>query len=265
MESRFSLYIDRDSGLHRLNPLTKLAIVAFVAVLGVLMPITGGSLIVFAAAVIPLAAWGKVTVPLLRASFKTILPFAISLLIVQGLFWPGGTPIASLGPISLKEEGLLFAVRSAGRILIIASSIILLSLSTRPDALMQALTQRGVPGSITYIVLTTIQIVPRFQARANTIMDAQRSRGLETEGNLMQRARAMVPLIAPLILGSLVDVEERAIALEVRAFGRSGAKTYLAVLDDSRSQVWLRRLLLLGILVVAVARIVWGMWGERLP
>ena len=95
----------------------------------------------------------------------------------------------------------------------------------------------------------------RDRAKANTILDAQRSRGLETEGNLFVRARALLPVIQPLLLGSIVDIEERAIALEVRAFGRQGPKTSLLVLHDTGGQRLLRVLLLLAALGVIVWRL----------
>jgi energy-coupling factor transport system permease protein len=224
--------------------------VLFCLVLGLFLPGVWLTYAAFALIIIPLAAWAGILPPFLKAVFKTALPIIISLFLVQGLFWPGGTPIASLGPLSLKQEGVVFAIRSAGRFIMIVGSFLLLTFTTRPDGLMLALNQRGVPGSIAYVILSTMQIVPRFQTKANTILDAQRSRGLETEGNLLVRMRALLPLIQPLLLGSIVDIEERAIALEVRAFGRQGPKTSLLVLEDTGFQRLIRILLILASLVV---------------
>jgi energy-coupling factor transport system permease protein len=123
---------------------------------------------------------------------------------------------------------------------------------------MLSLTERGFPPMIAYIVLTTIQIVPRFQARAATILDAQRSRGLETEGSLPHRLRALLPLVVPLILSSLVDVEERAVALEARAFSRKGAKTSLLILRDTAFQRVARWFILFVLAVVLALRFVAG-------
>jgi energy-coupling factor transport system permease protein len=61
----------------------------------------------------------------------------------------------------------------------------------------------------------------------NTIMDAQRSRGLETEGNLITRAKSFLPLISPVVMSSLINTRERAIALEIRGFEAGQKKTYL--------------------------------------
>ncbi len=205
--------------------------------------------------VVPLAIWGRVLRPLLRTIWPLVLPFAISLLIIQGLFWTEGTPIFTLGPLSLKQEGVDFALRSSGRILLIVSSFLLLSLSTRPDELMLSLSQRGAPKSLTYIILATLQLIPRFQEKASTILDAQRARGLETEGPLLRRVRALLPMVKPLILSSIVDIEERAIALEARAFGRVGPKTSLLILEDSAAQRILRWLLVLAAVALVAARL----------
>jgi len=250
MSTSFSLYIPRESGMHRLHPLTNLALVAFCLVLGLFLPGVWLTYLAFMLLIVPLAAWAGVLPSFLRAVFKTALPVVISVFLVQGLFWPGGTPILHLGPLSLKQEGLQFAIRSAGRFITVVSSFLLLTFTTRPDGLMLALSQRGFPNSIAYIMLATMQIVPRFQTKANTILDAQRSRGLETEGNLLVRLRALLPLVQPLLLGSIIDIEERAIALEVRAFGRQGPKTSLLVLHDTPAQRVLRWLLLLAMLAV---------------
>ena len=255
MDSPYSLYIPRSSAVHRLHPLTKLALVGFCLVLGLLLPGVWMTYAVFILIILPLATLAHILPQFLSATIKAIAPLVISVFLVQGFFWPGGTPIFHLGPFSLKEEGVLFAARTVGRLLVILSSFLLLSFTARPDQLMVTLNHHGVPNSLSYIVLSTLQIVPQFRAKANAIVDAQRSRGLETEGNLIVRARTLGPLVLPLLLGSIVDIEERAIALEVRAFGRQGPKTSLLVLHDSGGQRVFRLLLLLAALGVIVWRL----------
>lgn len=255
MASPVSLYVEKDSGLHRLHPLTTLALAFFCLIAGVTIPGIFGGYLGFALLAMPLALWGGVGRRLLSVAWRSVLPFAISLVVVQGLFWPGGTPVLELGPLSFKSEGLAFAARSSGRILVIVSSFLLLTFTTRPDALMQALSERGIPDAITYILLTTMQIVPRFQTKASNILDAQRARGLETEGRFWQRWRGLLPLVQPLILGSIVDIEERAIALEARGFRRPGRRTYLRLLVDSRAQRLARWLLLFGAFIAVAIRL----------
>ena len=80
---------------------------------------------------------------------------------------------------------------------------------------------------ITYVIISTLQILPQMQAKAQTIIAAQRSRGLDTESSFFKRAGAVVPLVGPLVFGSLVEVEERAIAIESRGFTSTRIKTTL--------------------------------------
>jgi energy-coupling factor transport system permease protein len=207
--------------------------------------------------VLPIALWGRVAGRLLKSLLRIVLPLTVSLLLVRGLFWPSGTPLVALGPFSLKEEGLRFTAVIVARILVVASSFLLLSLTTRPDALMITLAQRGLSGTISYIMLTTLQIVPHFQTKAETILAAQQSRGLEVRGSLLRRIRALVPLVIPLILGSIVDIEERAMALEARAFSLPGPRTSVLILPDPPAERAVRWLMAGGMLALILARIVW--------
>jgi energy-coupling factor transport system permease protein len=252
--SSFSLYAARESGYHHLHPMTKLAISAVAMIAGLLLGGVWPGYTIFALVLIPLAMWGRVLRSLVGSSSLTVLPFAISLLLIRGFIWPGGTVLLAIGPLVLKAEGLAFALEASGRILAMIGSFVLLSLTTRADALMLALTERGFPPMIAYIVVTTIQIVPRFQARASAILDAQRARGLETEGGFLKRAAALLPLVVPLVLSSLVDMEERAIALEGRAFNRPGPRTSLMLLHDTPAQAMIRWLLLALILALFIGR-----------
>ncbi len=131
MGTEYGLYVPRESGLHRLHPLTKLAIVLFLLTLGLLLPGIWATYVVFLLIIVPLTLWGQVLPNVVRGSLKVVIPFAISLVLVQGLFWPDGTPVLQLGPLSFKEEGLLFAARGTGRILVMVSSFLLLTTTTR--------------------------------------------------------------------------------------------------------------------------------------
>lgn len=255
MSGTFGLYVVRQTKVHRLNPLTKLVYVLTCLLVGWLLPGVWSPYFVLLIGIVPVAIIAQVLPAVIKNTITAAIPFAISLLIVQGLFWTGGTVVQQIGPFSLKAEGIWFAIRGAGRIILAVSGFLLLNYTTRSDELMLALNQKGLPNSISYIVLSTFQVIPRFQHKANTILDAQRSRGLETEGSFLVRARALLPVVFPLLLSSIVDIEERAIALEVRAFGREGPKTSLLVLHDTTWQRVARWLLILASLAVIGWRI----------
>ena len=255
MPDQLSLYLPRPSRLHALHPLTKLVLALCLLVAALVLPGLWTTYLLFLVVVLPLAALGQVAGPLLRAVGPLVLPFALSVFVIQGFLWTGGTPVWSFGPLSLKREGLLFAVAAAGRILVVVSSFVLFALTTRPDTLMLSLVQRGVPGGLAYIIVATIQLVPRLRARAAAILDAQRARGLETSGNLLRRFRALAPLVVPLILSSLVDVEERALAIEARAFNHPGPKTSLIAITEARWEPAARWLLLLTVPLAVALRL----------
>ncbi len=65
---------------------------------------------------------------------------------------------------------------------------------------------------------SAIRMVPRMGERAGEIVDAQRARGMDTEGGVLRRVRGVIPLAGPMIFGALTEVEEQSMALEARAF-----------------------------------------------
>lgn len=258
--NNLSMYVARESGLHNLHPLTKSLLVLCLLAAGLALPGRWIGYIIFIAFIIPLTLWGKIFWELIRAVGKITWPLALSVLIIQSLFWGKGTPIFEFWMIAPKEEGILFAFISIGRIILTMSDFILFAMTTRPDMLMISLKQVGMPSGLAYIVVTTLQIIPSFQMKASTILDAQRSRGLETEGNILVRSRALVPLVLPLVLGSLMDVEERAIAIQARAFGAKREETSLIEIPDTNEQKIFRRILIFLIPTIILFRVLWQLF-----
>lgn len=252
---RNTLYIAGESGLHALHPLTKLALTGFFLTLAAVLPNIVFLILVYILVLLPLAAWGRILGPYLRGTLTVVVPFAISLAVIQGFFSGGQTVLFEFSRFSYTLEGLIAGETVAARILLAMGGAFLLMLSTRPDHLMLALTERGLPNNLAYIVLTALQIFPRFQDQALTILEAQQSRGLETKVNVFKRMGLLVPLTGPLILGSILDVEERAMALEARAFSRRGPRTSLIELNDTFAQKILRVLIVVSILLLIAVRI----------
>ena len=121
---------------------------------------------------------------------------------------------------------------------------------------MTDLTRRGLPPQIAYVIISTLQILPQMQAKAQTIMAAQRSRGLDTQSSFLKRIGSLVPLVGPLVFGSLVEVEERAIAIEARGFASTRPKTSLYDVPDTSSDKVLRWILV-ALVVFALAARLW--------
>jgi energy-coupling factor transport system permease protein len=115
---------------------------------------------------------------------------------------------------------------------------------------MSDLTRRGLPGQFSYVIISTLQILPQMQAKAQTIIAAQRSRGLDTESTFVKRAGSLLPLVGPLVFGSLVEVEERAIAIEARGFTSTHVKTTLHEIPDTKTDRFLRWFIFTLVLVI---------------
>ena len=123
-----------------------------------------------------------------------------------------------------KRWKLIFWGLTAAAVALLAPGLVL---STKPAELVDDLEQIGFPPRFGYMISSVFQIIPQMMGTMNTIMDAQRSRGMEMEGNLFVRAKAFIPLIVPVVSSSLINTRERAIALEVRGFDSKEKKTFL--------------------------------------
>ena len=252
-----TLYQPEQSILHRLHPLTKLTISFGLIVLALGAVVDWAPLVIFVLVLMPLSIVAHVGRSFLSTSLRLLLPFAVSLFLIQSLFFPEGTTVlAQLGPLSIKAEGVRFAFATTVRVLLITGALLLTLLTTHPGALMSALMQKGLQPALAYVIVTTLQTVPQMRQRAALIIDAQRARGLETEGSLLHRARALLPLLGPLVLGAIVDVEERSLALEARAFSSRTPKTSLFEIADPPGERIFRWIILLAMVGIILARLV---------
>jgi energy-coupling factor transport system permease protein len=198
---------------------------------------------------------------LARTSLLLALPIALSALIVNVFFFPGAaTVLLRIGPITATAEGLAFALEVLARIMAISGAATLFYLTTRPSDLVADLERRGVSPRVAFVANASVQTVPSMVDRAAQITAAQRARGLDTEGSVWRRVRGIVPIVGPVILGSIAEVEERTMALEARGFSRPGRRTLLRVPADSAAQAVARWALVIGLVVLTAARIA-GMLG----
>jgi energy-coupling factor transport system permease protein len=169
--------------------------------------------------------------------FLLALPVAISVVIVNVLFFPGGRDVLfQLGPITATREGLVFAIEIVARLLAISGAIALFYQTTSPAELTVDLERRGVSPRLAFVTNASVQAVPAMLERAAVITEAQRARGLDTEGSVAARVRGIVPIVGPVVLGAIGEVEQRTMALEARGFSRPGRRTLLWQPADSGAQ-----------------------------
>lgn len=255
-----TLFDNRKSVIHRLNPLTKLVALLAIIVTVFAIPLWWVSGLIIIVVVVPAAVISRSGGRLLNLSLKILLPIILVLFIVQGLTFPGGkTIIWQWGTVDITTEGLLFALGIGSRIIVLVLTSILLVLTTHPGDLMSALTERGMSPKFSYIISSTLQLIPAFKDRADSILLAQQARGLSLKGNPLRRMKIMLPLLSPLVLGMFTDVEERSTAMEARAFGSSARRTSLVPVADTIVQRVARWLMILIAVAASAAPIVIGL------
>lgn len=250
-----SLYRDNGTWLCRVHPFTKLAYILAV----ILVPLLLGSLWAYAAAIvldICILISGK---SLRRARALIIFSFTIivTIFLIRGLFDADNmTPAFSFGPVVFYREGLMKALRTGAVIINMLLSFSILVLTSKPEDIADELERHGFSPRLSYVISSVFSIIPQMMGTMDTITDAQRSRGMETEGKLSQRMKAFIPLITPVVTSSLINTRERAIALEVRGFGSKGKRSYLNPWKKHRGDRAMTIVLLLSIAAAAAWRLV---------
>jgi energy-coupling factor transport system permease protein len=200
------------------------------------------------------AAVARVLPRLLRVGLLLALPLAVSVLVVNLFFYPSGsTVLFRIGPITATAEGLAFAIETLVRRMAITGALALFYLTTPIGSLVVDLERRGVSPRIAFVVSSTVRTVPAIVERAGQIAEAQRARGLDTEGSPWRRVRGLLPLAAPVVLGSIGEVEERTMALEARGFSRPGRRSLLWAPRDRGWERVARWLMVLTIPALIVA------------
>ena len=179
----------------------------------------------------------------LAAAALALLPIAASSLLVNVVLPAGGGGAATAAAALLRLLGVTLPLT-------------LVFATTPVGDLVADLEARGLGRRAAFVLGAALAAVPRTQARAADVVEAQRARGLDTEGSWRRRARGVLPLVAPLVIGSLAEVEDRALALEVRAFGAPGRRTVLRPVPDSGRQRLLRRALAAVVAAALAARAV---------
>ena len=257
MHERLSFYTKRDSAIHHLNPLTKLTVALSVILIAFSSPWHWTPTIILLLVIVPICFFGQVAREFWGTTLRVIIPAWAFIFLMQAFFQPiGQTIIFKFFFLDITQESLVFAFRISTRIVVMVSAFTLFLLTTHPSELMSDLTRRGLPPQFAYVIISTLQILPQMQSKAQTIIAAQHSRGLDTESSFVKRIGALVPLVGPLVFGSLVEVEERAIAIEARGFTSKKVKTSLYEIPDRSSDKIIRW----GLIILVIIFIALNLW-----
>ena len=212
-------------------------------------------LILLAFLVVPAAFVAGVLGHATRLALAVSLPLVVSVALVSILTRPGETVLFELGPLQATLEGVDFAAQVTLRIVVMAMTLVLFALTTEPSAIVADLERRGVSQRVTFAIAAALDAVPAMLDRARAVTAAQRARGLDTEGSVAARLRALPSLAGPVVLSSLAEVEERSLALDARGFGRLGPREPLWAPAEATWEPAVRWLLLAALAAALLARV----------
>ena len=188
--------------------------------------------------------------------FFSLFWLLIAIFIIQSVFLPSGEVLLKVGIISVYKEGLFKAIILTSRITAFVSILTLLILITPAKDFTIALEKKGLNPKAAFILLLSLQMIPEMKKQANIIMNSQKSRGVETEGNILVRAKALIPVFIPLVLSSIVNTEEKAITLEARGFSIGEKRT---ILDDIKETEYDKKVKIF-LMVFLILCIIWRVY-----
>mgnify|MGYP002545715924 CR=1 FL=1 len=171
-----------------------------------------------------------------KTILKSIKPLVVIILItgVINLFYGEGEPLVSLGKLKITMDGVMTAVFMAVRIIELVIVGSLLTYTTSPTELTDALERLLKPLKVfkidVHVIAMTMTIalrfIPTLIEEIDKIMAAQKSRGADMEsGGLIRRAKGLVPILIPLFISSFRRANELAMAMEARCYRGGGHRT----------------------------------------
>lgn len=221
-----------DSRIGKLYPTTKFMITFLVVIISIFTPGYVLQYIMFPVFLI-ISFMAGTTKQFLNAFFKSIFIIILFIFAMQVFIITNEDQTPIWGFIHFSQAGLATSLSMTSKITAIASAIMTFFETTKVKDITYALEHTGTPRKVTFLISSTIQLIPQMSSLSKTITDAQKSRGIETEGGLMTRIKAFVPMLGPLVLSSIQQTEERVLALESRAFSAKGKKTSIYVLNKT--------------------------------
>ena len=166
-------------------------------------------------------------------AFKAVAFIALVIFVVQTFIVPGGEVLWRFGILRICEKGLRTATSLSFMVMDIEGIFVWYFQTTSNKEIARALEESGMNYKAVYVFTSSLSMIDILSGNSKTIMNAQKARGVETEGNMIIRAKAFFPTLVPLILGAVIGSEERVLTLEARGFSMQCEKTHMFNLEKS--------------------------------
>lgn len=226
-------YTPGDSLIHRLNPITKLALTAAICIAAFISDSL--PFLLFLLALDLLIGFAAGVAKKALGIFKGLMKIAAFLFLLQALLMRRGTPVFWI----ITDQGLLTAAKVVLRLVVVCMPLALVLAVTKVSDLANSLVQvLHMPYKYAFTLTTAIRFIPQFLEEMNDIMEAQTARGVEFDGAKgIKKLGMILPLCAPLLISSVRRTDSTAVAAEVRGFTlrtpRSGYKQYRFRMQDA--------------------------------
>ena len=226
--------------VHRLDPRAKiLLVIAFIILLFVVRNPVSFALIGIFLAVIYIVA--KIPARAIWRGVKPILPLILFTSILN-LFFVDGEPLVKWWIFKITMEGISVAVLMAVRIVCLIIGSLLLTYTTSPIALTDAIERLLKPLKVirfpvhemAMMMTIALRFIPTLLEETDKIMSAQKARGADLEtGSIVRRAKALIPILIPLFVSAFRRAEDLALAMECRCYRGGEGRTRMKQLHFS--------------------------------
>lgn len=259
-------FFPTESVVHRLDPRTKiLMVLAYIVVIFFIKNFVGyAALAVFT---LSCAALAKVPVRFILKGLKPIMFFIVITAMFNLFLTRGGVILFHWWIFTVTDEGLRFAVFMVLRLLFLIMGTSLLTLTTSPilltdgmERLLSPFRKIGVPAhEISMMMTIALRFIPTLLEETDKIIKAQSARGADFEsGNLMRRAKAMVPILIPLFISAFRRADELATAMECRCYHGGDGRTRLNELKFGARDAYAWGVLIIFAAAVFVSNYIFG-------
>lgn len=256
-------YFPGDTIVHRLDPRTKLVLtIVYIAALFTANTAVGYVLVL--GALIAVAALGHIPAKALLKGLKPLVFIIVFTGILNLFFTSGDDYIFRWHAIKMTWTGLRNAIAMVVRVMLLVSGTFLLTYTTSPlaitdglESLLSPLKKLKVPVyELSLMMSIALRFIPTLIEETDRIMSAQKARGADLEtGSLIQRAKALLPLLIPLFVSAFRRADELATAMECRCYNGGEGRTRMKVLQMAARDLWafvLGALLMAGVIVLRV-------------
>lgn len=222
----FGRFFPGNSWIHQMSPQSKL-LLSFYFVVVIFFANNIATYAILSVVIIMAILLSGISISFFIKGIRPLIWLIVFTVLLQVLFSSGGTPLFEWGPISITDASLINGGYIFIRFLLIIMISTVLTLTTSPLAIadgvqtiLKPLKKIHFPVDTLALMLSiALRFVPTLMDEMQTIMNAQRSRGVDFgSGSIKQRVKTAVPLLIPLFSGAIKHAENLSIAMEARGF-----------------------------------------------